>query len=505
MTMVLRERKVPTRYPSTSNQRGPSPVRQFPRSETEWLSQLRSLSLIVRRYGSLLPTQEGLLKNIYDRIRHSKKRIWIFESPPASGKTHVITLISKFLSDQSHPVAIVVPNSYLRERFKAEKTSVSGSLANIEVVTLAQYVRQELSTYDYVLVDEAHNMKTALELNNALVKTFTIAPEESETYQDLKSRFLPPGKTFAAQQISSATTWDILKLLKTSRLYKSQALKIARDATGWLSFIYVYDTIGRRPSQSYCELKFTRVGPLASFPLPRKVAMLFSASPLSKKELSFYCGISEDCVEVAPCTTATSVSGAEEANRVCLSITEPLLNNRKLQLVSKAINIGRSRSLVLFNNFQTCKSAYLYLQRTCHNLFCIESHSADRMETYNAYMKQENGVLLTASTIFWEGITIEGLKLLIIVDPPYPRPNLLELKRAKRVNGKKDLVRRLVQGLGRVGRGKGESGICILLFDIRKVIGSESSWVERENKIRRVTASNSLLLVHKTFNGSSFG
>jgi hypothetical protein len=471
-------------------------VRHFPRSEEQWLSQLRSLSLIVRRYGSFLPAQEALLKSIYRRMRHSKKRIWIFESPPASGKTHVIALISKFLSDREQSVAIVVPNSYLEEEFKAEKATISGSLTNINILTLAQYVREYPSSYDYVLVDEAHNMKTALELNNSLVKTFRITPEEIEICQDLKSRFLPPGKEFAAQQISSATAWDILKLLEQIPPYRTQALIISADLSSWLSFIYAYDRSDRKPSQLF-ELKFVRVEPISSFPLPRKAALLFSASPLSKNELSFYCGMSQSCIEKPWATMVTSMPKVERPNRLSLSVTGPLLRSQKLQIVSKVVKGARSRSLILFNNSQSCRDAFLYLRRNHRNLFCIEGYSTEKMNTYHDYMKKENGVLLTASTIFWEGITIKGLRLLIIADPPFPRPTLLELHRARRVDLKKDVTRRLVQGVGRVGRRKGEKGICLLLFDIRKVSGRDSSGLGRESDIRRVTAPNALMLIHR--------
>ena len=90
-----------------------------------------------------------------------------------------------------------------------------------------------------------------------------------------------------------------------------------------------------------------------------------------------------------------------------------------------------------------------------------------REDIYRDFMRSEKGVLFTSSQVFWEGITIEDLRLVVFFDPPYPRPHLLDLRKGRKVYGKRDLVRRLNQGMGRIGRKDG--GIGVLLFDVKGI------------------------------------
>lgn len=98
---------------------------------------------------------------------------------------------------------------------------------------------------------------------------------------------------------------------------------------------------------------------------------------------------------------------------------------------------------------------------------------------------------MTSSTVFWEGITIRNLKLLIIAEPPFPRPRLIELVKKKVTDGRLDMRRRLLQGLGRIGRKRGEFGVIITLFDPN--IANEES-VKRE--FRKMGAEKCLHGLH---------
>jgi len=61
------------------------------------------------------------------------------------------------------------------------------------------------------------------------------------------------------------------------------------------------------------------------------------------------------------------------------------------------------------------------------------------------------------------------LGLLVIADIPYPRPSLFELSSGQKEDVRKLILRRLKQGLGRIGRAENR-GICVLMFDMRRAL-----------------------------------
>ena len=64
---------------------------------------------------------------------------------------------------------------------------------------------------------------------------------------------------------------------------------------------------------------------------------------------------------------------------------------------------------------------------------------------------------------------MKDLGLLVIADIPYPRPSLLELSSGQKEDVRKLVLRRLKQGLGRIGRTR-NGGICVLMFDIKRAL-----------------------------------
>ena len=85
-------------------------------NEQAWLAKLVGFS----KYGSLLPVQVALLKQIFYSFREATKRVTLLVAPPASGKTHVICLLASYLNSLSRTVALVVPNDYLKVQFEEE-------------------------------------------------------------------------------------------------------------------------------------------------------------------------------------------------------------------------------------------------------------------------------------------------------------------------------------------------------------------------------------------------
>jgi len=441
----------------------------------KWIDQLRKRSFLAKKYGSFLPEQEELLKKVHERFQGSKRKIWTFTAPPASGKTHVIALLAQFLSEENL-VAIIVPNDYLKQQFHEQESLVSGHLEKVDILNLVEYLRTN-KTYEFILMDEAHNLKSSVELNSNLVKTFKLTPEDA-LCQDLQSRLLPANKQFAAKQLPFTSCKEALdQLLSSSRLRKL-AIAILKDPVSWKCFAYV-----RREGQS--KILFVR-SPVCSLKTPSKVMMLFSATPLSRDELSFYCGLRKEATE-EPCVVKATTRG----KRLFFSIPNSLSFSSKIDLLSNILKENSCRVLVLFNNSLGCDKAYNRISLPSRDMFCIKTQAKARKDIYEDFVKCKNGVLFTSSQVFWEGITIKDLRLVVFFDPPYPHPHLLDLKEERRIYGKQDLVRRLNQGMGRIGRK--DWGVGILLFGVTEI----SKLLNFE--VLKIQPWSLLLLVHKMF------
>lgn len=423
----------------------------------KWFSRLENLSLTFQRYGSFLPEQRALLQRVYEKLVESHKPIWIFVAPPASGKTHAICLLAKTFTEASQKTAVVVTNNYLKEEFEAEASEVSGGLHNVDILNISEYIRTN-TQYNFVLADEAHNLKSFMELDPSLVRSLDLTPDE-ELYSELASRYLPPNKTFNAQRLSYASAKGLMSSLSRIPKFRRRLKPILNEPTSWIYFIYMWRDPG------LCTLRFVRAGRLCTLKLPNKHLLMFSASPLSNKELSFYCGITSTMLERAP--TVRSEAKWRKKQRLYISISDES-SISKAGFLENLINVSKTRILVLFNSSRSCQKVYNRLRKN-QRIFTIMSRSEDRINTYRQFLKLGDSVLLTSSTIFWEGITIKGLRLLVVAEPPFPRLHLMDLLKGKVVDGKRDMRRRLEQGLGRIGRKKGEWGIGILLFDITQI------------------------------------
>ena len=129
----------------------------------------------------------------------------------------------------------------------------------------------------------------------------------------------------------------------------------------------------------------------------------------------------------------------------------------------------------------------------------VQSFLADEGKSYRNFLNCPNGILVTASTVFWEGITINGLNLLIIFERPFPRPRLVDLLNKKAHTGNLDMSRRLRQGIGRVGRKKGDSGLSLTLFDINQVGKGNFQKMFSDVKVRFAYSFETTVIVHKIF------
>lgn len=335
-----------------------------------WFYHLQELSKPYRKYGSFLPEQHRLLEEVYSKLGKSEKPVWIFVAPPASGKTHVMCLLARILAESQYSTAIVVPNNYLKEEFDEGRLEVYGDLPRVDILSLSGYLRTD-KPYDFVLVDEAHNLKSFLELDTRIVKNIDITKVD-ESYDVLLSRYLPSGKEFVAQQLSFSSTADTLNMLKGVPKFRKRLASVLRDPTSWLCFIYVWRNL------DVCSLRFVHsTGGLCEFKLPRKHLLLFTATPLSNEELNFYCGIPNEAIERA--CVIKPASTLPEKRRVCAYVEENFTLENKIAFIEKLVRTSNTRTLVLFNNIANCQKTFKSLSSDMTNVFLIPSHSRDNI------------------------------------------------------------------------------------------------------------------------------
>lgn len=453
-----------------------------------WIGQMESISIPFQKFGSFLPEQKDLLTIIYEQLENETKSVWVLAAPPSSGKTHVICLVSKVLNDSGEKVAIVVPSNFLKGEFTNACCDVKGGLNGVDILNLAEYLHGR-KQYDYVLIDEAHNLKSFLELDEEYVKSVSLTFDD-DIFVNLVQRYLLPDKKFVAQQLSFVSAKDILDNLSKAKRFRNKIKPVLINPTLWSCFVYIW-----RDAQ-LCSLIFVQNDGLCKFRIPNKHLLLFSATQLSNEELSFYCAIEPS--SIARARQVNNSSSSDGKQKFCVSLKDGLIYDAKIDFIKSVIMESNVRTLVLFNTFPSCKKAFETLRKSFKNLFMIRSYSDDS-NVFEAFMSQTNGVLFSSSTVFWEGVTIKGLNLVVIFEPPFPRPRLIDLVNKRSYNGSLDMTRRLRQGVGRVGRKKGELGIAVILFDVNGVGKGNLGRLFYDVKIRVLYSYQSSVLMHKVF------
>jgi len=422
----------------------------------QWLSNLRGLSKICQQYNGFLPAQLKLLREIYDSITVFNEKVVTFTAPPASGKTHVIVLSAVYLSLHGYKSCIVTPNGELSVDFKEEFKQITASDIAIPVLSIPAY-RKIKDTFDFVLMDEAHNLRSALELDNKLLKSFHFKQGDG-FYETLVPQAI--SKKYSTRELNIETASDVLKKLCETEAYVD-AKQILKTLTQWRCYCVSYGDM--------CVLKFLQADPKKRNILPKGRLFLFSATRLTEDELGFYCNIPKDLIKTlgedqSIFTPKTNVSYGyvvfEEADKVKMS----------MDLLQKSV----LTTLILLNNKNNCEIWASEFNKTFPDrVVVIESglkHS-ERIKAYKKFLEKEGNILITSSNVFWEGINIKQLKLLLIPNIPFPQPTMLELTEGKSPEYQKIAERRLIQGIGRVGRVPKSRGICFLFFKPPKSFG----------------------------------
>lgn len=159
----------------------------------------------------------------------------------------------------------------------------------------------------------------------------------------------------------------------------------------------------------------------------------------------------------------------------CKDITPPNgeHDNYIKDITSKIIellNITKGKTLILFTSKADMKLVYknLKAEKLPYDIL-IQSDGASQNSTKESFKNNINSVLLSTGS-FWEGIDIKGKSLsnVIIVRLPFPIPTpIIEYKCSVVNNNEQILVPemkiKLKQGIGRLIRGKDDTGIVSIL------------------------------------------
>jgi superfamily II DNA/RNA helicase len=347
---------------------------------------------------------------------------------------------------------IVTPNNELKSEFRKELAEINcRSRESLPIINIGAFIKKR-HDYEFVFVDEAHNLRSAIELDRDIVKSIHLEKGEP-LYDDILSS-LEKDQGYIARELSAESAHDILRKMMGSE-YEKDARSVLRTLSQWRSFCIV--------CENTCDLKFLAADPDKRNLVPKGRLFLFSATLLDPRELQFYCNIPKEMIE----TTGESQSDFVPKKNVSYRYILCGSDHEKKDLVISLLKNTKLRTLVLVNSNSMClKWDEAFSKELKDRVIAIQSrlHFTERFKIYRRFMNHPNPILLTSSSVYWEGMSISNLRLLIIPNPPFPQPSLLEIAEGKHAQYREIAKRRLIQGMGRIGRSAQENGICLILF-----------------------------------------
>lgn len=429
---------------------------RLPETDIIWISWLSSKSKIYEEFGSFMDAQNELFSNIYDYLSNPKSMISVFIAPPASGKTHVISLLCYFLKKSGLKSCVVVPNGELKKDFVEHQNKIKTSKTfSPEVLTLSNYIKVK-SKFDIVLIDEAHNLQSAFNFNPDIVKIFTLQNGDVG-FEYILERYLQ-NKDYAMKTLSLESSNELLDILSKKLLYFKITQELKKSLSNWIGFLFV--------TKNECKIKFIVANPEIRSILPNGPMMLFSATPLGAKDLEFYCNIPTKNAQYYITKLKRSTPNPNVHN---FALNDKINFNEKTELIISILSHVKEKSLVLLNNSEGCENWTSILRQHIakNRIYSITSglDLDERLKIYDEFTNNPEGILLSSSSVFWEGITIKNLKLLLIPEKPFPEPNILDVYYKRKFSQQKIIDRRLIQGLGRINRMPNQKSVGILFFN----------------------------------------
>jgi Rad3-related DNA helicase len=137
--------------------------------------------------------------------------------------------------------------------------------------------------------------------------------------------------------------------------------------------------------------------------------------------------------------------------------------SKALSVTSSILGATSLKSLILFKNYRDQRLAQAQWRDTLDSnriYFIDETREQDYVENV---VKKKEVVVASASSTIWEGINIEGLRLVVIMSPPFIRPPISTKEDESYPHTRRRMIMRLQQGIGRIIRGPTDYGVAVLM------------------------------------------
>ena len=147
------------------------------------------------------------------------------------------------------------------------------------------------------------------------------------------------------------------------------------------------------------------------------------------------------------------------------SFKDPDTFPKALDLTLELLKRPHVKTLMLFKNYRGQEYAKSMIKKEIKREVGFIDDTF-RSEEVKELVDRSGIILATASSRLWEGIDIQDLLLEIIFDLPYIKPPVYMERLQSWRYGKRKMLMRLQQGIGRLIRQENDAGVCIV-FDNR--------------------------------------
>jgi ATP-dependent DNA helicase DinG len=132
-------------------------------------------------------------------------------------------------------------------------------------------------------------------------------------------------------------------------------------------------------------------------------------------------------------------------------------------LTGQFLSRSHGKCLLLFKNYRDQRRAEIAIKPAVKNrdiTFVDDSYETEELQKL---VEKADVIMASASSRLWEGINISNLKLEVIFSLPFIRPPVyMDITKSFPYVRRRMLIR-LQQGIGRLIRNEGDSGVCVVL------------------------------------------
>jgi ATP-dependent DNA helicase DinG len=132
-------------------------------------------------------------------------------------------------------------------------------------------------------------------------------------------------------------------------------------------------------------------------------------------------------------------------------------------LTGQFLSRSHGKCLLLFKNYRDQRRAEIAIKPAVKNrdiTFVDDSYETEELQQL---VEKADVIMASASSRLWEGINISNLKLEVIFSLPFIRPPVyMDMTKSFPYVRRRMLIR-LQQGIGRLIRNEGDSGVCVVL------------------------------------------